>query len=196
MGRRCAARRCCVSCDSGVVVARTDGARSVLDIGRRRRTVPTALARALRLRDRGCRFPGCGHAAFVDAHHIQHWAQGGPTALGNLVLVCHAHHVALHEGGFAVQRGEDGALRFLDPEGRPIPAAPRMPPAAADAMATLRDQRAGRGIRIDRRTSLPRRSFLRPDFDGCVRALAWRQARAEAGTSRAGQSNPGPSRSG
>jgi len=167
-----------LACDSGLVVARTDGARNVLDIGRRRRTVPPALTRALRLRDRGCRFPGCGHAVFVDAHHIQHWAHGGRTALGNLVLVCHAHHVALHEGGFAVRCADDGALRFLDPDGLPIPATPPRPPVAANALATLVDQQVSRGIRIDRRTSLPRRSFLSPDFDGCVRALAWRQARA------------------
>ena len=95
-------------------MAKTDRRGNVLDIGHRQRTVSPALLRALQLRDRRCRFPGCNHAVFVDAHHIRHWAHGGATALGNLVLVCHAHHVSLHEGGFAV-RLEDGRPIFVDP---------------------------------------------------------------------------------
>jgi hypothetical protein len=99
-----------LACDTSLLVARTDVDGRVLDLGRRSRTVSPALLRALRLRDRRCRFPGCRSAAFVDAHHIEHWADGGETSIDNLVLVCHAHHVALHEGGFAIERGSDGGF--------------------------------------------------------------------------------------
>src|SRR6266571_4391924 len=71
------------------------------EIGARTRTIPPALRRALLHRDRVCRFPGCGRPAAV-GHHIQHWAQGGPTTLSNLVLLCRWHHRAVHEEGYQV----------------------------------------------------------------------------------------------
>jgi hypothetical protein len=63
--------------------------------------------RALKRRDRGCRFPGCVNTRFVDGHHIRHWADGGPTRLDNLVLLCRHHHRLLHEGGYYLVK--DGA---------------------------------------------------------------------------------------
>src|SRR5207248_2403749 len=77
-------------------------------IGRRGRTVPAAVGRALRFRDRGCVFPGCGRIRWLKAHHIVHWAHGGTTDLDNLVLICHAHHRLVHEGGWSI-RGRPGA---------------------------------------------------------------------------------------
>jgi hypothetical protein len=74
-----------------------------LSVGRKRRTVPPAIQRALRSRDRGCRFPGCENRRFLDAHHVQHWARGGETRLANLVLLCRRCHRLLHEGGYAVE---------------------------------------------------------------------------------------------
>ena len=59
----------------------------VLDVGRKTRAVSPALRRALEYRDGGCRFPGCG-LTFCDAHHVEHWADGGETKLDNLVLLC------------------------------------------------------------------------------------------------------------
>jgi hypothetical protein len=67
-------------CDATVVEVVEDSRGNVLDVGRRRRTIPTGLRRALRLRDRGCRFPGCTNR-HVDGHHIVPWARGGGTAL-------------------------------------------------------------------------------------------------------------------
>jgi hypothetical protein len=75
---------------------------SVVHQGRKSRTIPPALRRALQRRDRGCRFPGCENRRFVDAHHVDHWARGGETTLGNLLLLCRRHHRAVHEGGFYV----------------------------------------------------------------------------------------------
>lgn len=91
---------------------------SPIDVGRRRRTVPTALKRAVQARDVHCQFPGCHHQRFVDIHHIQHWADGGETNLTNLALLCGHHHTLLHEGGFSMARNADGSLRFRRPDGR------------------------------------------------------------------------------
>ncbi len=100
-------RRLC--CDAGVVQAMRGSEGEVLDVGRRTRTIPPALRRALEIRDRGCRFPGCG-LRFTEAHHIVHWADGGETKLSNLVLLCRFHHRAVHEEGFTVRilRGRFG----------------------------------------------------------------------------------------
>jgi hypothetical protein len=83
------------------------------------------MRRALELRDRGCRFPGCG-SRFTDAHHVRHWADGGPTQLDNLVLLCGTHHRLLHEGGFRVRfdPGRPGRPVFSSPRGHDIPEVP------------------------------------------------------------------------
>ena len=128
---------CRLACDTGVVVAHTDDDGDPLDVGRRRRTIPSAIMRALLIRDRGCAFPGCNHQAFVEAHHLEHWSNGGDTAKDNLVCLCHPHHVALHEGGFTAARREDGTLLFRDPTGRPIPAHPE--PLAPQPTPTIDD---------------------------------------------------------
>ena len=76
-----------VACDAATVTMRHGPAGEVLDVGRRTRTISPALRRALAARDQHCRFPGCA-ATRCDAHHVEHWAQGGATALDNLVLLC------------------------------------------------------------------------------------------------------------
>jgi hypothetical protein len=103
-----AARR--LACDASVSRVITSGASEPLDVGRRTPVVPSGMRRALVVRDRGCRFPGCGRPqAWSDAHHVRHWADGGDTALRNLVLLCRPHHRAVHE---------DFGVRMLD--GRPV----------------------------------------------------------------------------
>jgi hypothetical protein len=94
-------RRLC--CDASLVpiLKRADG--TALDVGRKTRAIPAAMHRALAARDHGCRFPGCTNSRFVDAHHIHHWADGGETKLGNLVMLCRRHHRFVHEYGFAVE---------------------------------------------------------------------------------------------
>jgi len=104
-----------LACDASRVVMRHDGAGRVVEIGARTRTIPPALRRALHARDRGCRFPGCG-VRFGQGHHLRHWAHGGPTTLSNLALLCTRHHRAVHEEGFQVARGPDGALQFRRPK--------------------------------------------------------------------------------
>jgi len=111
-----------LSCDDTLIPIGRDRADQPLNIGRKRRTVPTALKRALWSRDRQCRFPGCSHTRFVDAHHIQHWAQGGQTNLDNLMLLCSHHHRLVHEGGFSIFVDNDGNRSFRRPDGRAVPA--------------------------------------------------------------------------
>jgi hypothetical protein len=111
-------RRLC--CDGSVVPIVENDAGEVLSVGRKQRTVPTAIRRALVARDRTCTFPGCSHDRWIDAHHIQHWAQGGETSLENLVLLCTHHHKLVHEGGFKIERRRDGSVYFARPDGRVV----------------------------------------------------------------------------
>jgi len=99
----------------------------VLDVGRRLRTVDWRLRKALEARDGGCRFPGCGSRLRTHAHHIIPWAEGGETAMNNLVLLCPLHHRAVHEGGWQVEMDAGGVLRFLNPLGVEMPLAPEAP---------------------------------------------------------------------
>ena len=112
-----------LACDGSVVTIVEDERGTPLDVGRKQRTVSTALKRALFSRDRGCTFPGCSRAHYVDAHHIRHWADGGDTSLENTTLLCTHHHKLLHEGGFTIHRDESGGIYFRRPDGRVIPRA-------------------------------------------------------------------------
>jgi len=111
-----------LACDAGVVHWLENQEGETLSIGRKTRTIPPAIRRALKRRDHGCRFPGCSCSRFVDAHHITHWADGGETCMNNLVLLCRRHHRLVHEAGFAVQTQADGQINFTDPQGRNLPA--------------------------------------------------------------------------
>ena len=114
---------------------------SLVRSGRKSRTIPPATRRALRTRDRGCRFPGCDNRRFVDAHHIRHWAHGGETKTDNLVLLCRRHHRFLHEGGYSIERLADGELRFRDSWGTVIPDVPRSPPGDAEQLLVAQSPR-------------------------------------------------------
>ena len=76
-------------------------------------------------RDKGCRFPGCSFTRYVDGHRVRHWADGGATKLSNLVMLCRFHHRLVHEGQVAIQTLDDGAFRFIRPNGEsfdsPVP---------------------------------------------------------------------------
>ena len=109
-------------CDGQAVVIGEDEKGEPLNIGRKTRTVPTAIKRALRSRDKRCTFPGCHHTRFVDAHHIEHWSAGGETCLDNLMLLCSQHHRLVHEGGFTIQRDYEDRWFFKRPDGRTVPA--------------------------------------------------------------------------
>jgi len=141
-----------LACDASRVVMRHDEEGRVVEIGARTRTIPPALRRALHHRDRGCRFPGCG-VRFGQGHHIHHWAQGGPTTLSNLALLCRRHHRAVHEEGYQIARGPDGALRFRRPDGRPFPEVPPPAEVPADPVEALRRRHDSQGLRLTARTA-------------------------------------------
>jgi Domain of unknown function (DUF222)/HNH endonuclease len=146
------------ACDASRVVMRHDPDGRVTEISARTRTIPPALRRALHHRDRGCTFPSCGRR-FTQGHHLRHWANGGPTTLSNLALLCRRHHRSVHEDGFHVERLADGELEFRRPDGRVLAHAPAAPFVAADGGATLTVRNAAAGIEIDGHT-------LRPSWTG------------------------------
>ncbi len=119
-----AARR--IACDASVIAAVFGSFGQVLDIGRAARSVPRPIRRALTARDRGCAFPGCDRPpTWCEAHHIWHWAHGGPTSLDNLVLLCGHHHRTVHHHGWVVHVGAEGLPvftppRWVDPDQVPI----------------------------------------------------------------------------
>ncbi len=85
-------------CDSSIIRILVDDTGSPIDVGRATRVVPSGMRRALDARDRGCQWARCDAPAdWCDAHHIEHWADGGPTELENLVLLCRTHHTAIHD---------------------------------------------------------------------------------------------------
>ena len=143
-----------LACDASRVVMRHDEDGRTIEVGARTRTIPPALRRALHHRDQGCRFPGCG-LPFGQGHHVRHWAQGGPTTLSNLAVLCRRHHRAVHEEGYQVDRQPDGVLRFRRPDGRLLPEVP--PPAVvpADPVQSLRAQHDAQGLRLHARTACP-----------------------------------------
>ncbi len=113
-----------LACDGHRVDVRVGDSGEVLDVGRSRRTIPTAIGRALALRDGGCRVPGCGRSRHLHAHHVHAWAEGGETSVDNLVLLCPGHHWLVHEGQMRVVVRE-GELEFLDARGLTMKAVPR-----------------------------------------------------------------------
>ena len=107
-----------LACDAALTPLVLDGEGSPVAVGQTTRTIPPSLRRALVLRDRGCRFPGCDRPAdWTDGHHLKHWADGGPTTLANVVLLCRLHHRMVHEEGWRLAR-EDGAGLVAIPPSR------------------------------------------------------------------------------
>jgi len=165
-----------LSCDASLVTVLEDEAGQVFNIGRRARTVPPAIRRALTLRDRTCRVPGCCESRHVDAHHIEHWVNGGETSLDNLVLLCRRHHTQLHQGLFSirVEKPEIGKeaprLVFSSPAGREIERSffPQFPDVSAETSnAALQKVAPG----VDAYTIVPHWTGERCDYGMAVGGL-------------------------
>lgn len=160
-----------LACDAAVVRVVEDFRGNVLAVSRRRRTIPTRLRRALRLRDGGmCRFPGCTNRR-VDGHHVVAWSAGGTTTLANLCSLCRRHHTHVHAQAVRIEQHEDGGFRFRRPDGievRVADAPPVLGPSPADE---LRWQHHEAGITIDAATSLSRWDGRPVDYDHVVLCL-------------------------
>lgn len=106
-----------LACDCNITRILLDSESLVIDVGRSKRVISPAQERALRVRDKTCRWPGCDRpASYTAGHHLVHWVKGGPTDLANLVLLCHRHHWMVHEGGWQIVRTEDGEFRTIPPQ--------------------------------------------------------------------------------
>ncbi len=142
-----------IACDAGkVCMSHRSG--QILNVGRKTRTIPPPIRRALEFRDRGCRFPGYT-SKHCDGHHIVHWADGGETKLSNLVLLCRRHHRLLHEGGFRVRLSANTAVQFFHPRGRPLDQSPAPPPVGLDAARELIEHLEDARILITGKESMP-----------------------------------------
>jgi hypothetical protein len=158
-----------LACDASVV-AIVEGARGEpLDVGRKTRTISTPLRRLLRARDRGCRLPGCANDRYVDAHHIQHWADGGETKPSNLVSLCRFHHREVHEGGVRIAVLDDGALRFVRLDGVDLESTGYMQPLGS--WSELRSSHERTDLHIDADTTVPRWCGERLDYGLAVEML-------------------------
>ena len=161
-----------LACDAGKIVMTHGADGQVLDVGRKTRTIPPALRRALAARDRRCRFPGCA-ARRCDAHHVRHWAHGGTTRLDNLVQLCRRHHRAVHEGGLRVTFDDAGVVRFTQADGRSLREAPESPRCTGMALGPVDAQLAAAGIEIGPTTAAPPWDGERLDLDWAMSVL-WR----------------------
>ncbi|MCA1695400.1 MAG: HNH endonuclease [Actinobacteria bacterium] len=103
------------ACDAKIIPLVMGGRSEPLDVGRAMRTVPLSIRRALVARDRGCIFPGCDRPPrLCQAHHRQHWVDGGETSVENCVLLCETHHRHVHHTGLEILI-HDGDVEFIPP---------------------------------------------------------------------------------
>jgi hypothetical protein len=162
-----------LACDSGIVHWHETADGEPLSVGRRTRSIPPAIRRALQRRDGGCRFPGCSATRFVDAHHVRHWADGGETKLNNLVLLCRRHHRLVHEGGFGLHAQPSGDFTFTLPNGETLP-------ATADGRSRgnvdhICEANRRNGLAITPQTSVPLWGGERMDSQLAILALIQRE---------------------
>ena len=159
-----------LSCDASVVVVTDGPGGEDATVGRRRQTITTLQRRALRLRDRGCRFPGC-MSQRVDGHHVVPWSHGGATTVGNLCSLCRRHHTYVHEYGFRMVADGRGSFAFFRPDGNEVTEVSPTPIVGPDPVAALRATHAAQGLTIDTATNLSRWDGRRPDYHlivGCL----------------------------
>jgi hypothetical protein len=113
-----------IMCDASIVPISKDKDGDPLNVGRKQRVVSPPMKRALLGRDKSCRFPGCTHDHWLDAHHVAHWVDGGETSLANTLLLCRRHHRLLHEGGYTIDKNFEGDWKFKTANGKVIPNSP------------------------------------------------------------------------
>ena len=152
-----------LTCDASLVRITESADGEPLDVGRKTRTIPPAIRRALNARDPGCCFPGCASERYLDAHHVEHWAEGGATKLSNLVSLCRPHHRLVHEGGIVVEARADGGWRFRRPDGHNFEGVRREPAPVYHGTA-LQEANSALGIRIDANTAATRWTGERLDY--------------------------------
>jgi hypothetical protein len=102
-----------IACDAAVVPVVLGSHGEVLDMGHRVRLFTPGQTRALWLRDGQCTFSGCDAPAFwCDAHHLVHWADGGPTSVANAALLCGRHHSVVHRDRLLGRVADTGGVEW------------------------------------------------------------------------------------
>jgi hypothetical protein len=162
-----------MACDCSVVHWHDSKEGEPLSVGRKTRSIPPAIRRALKRRDGGCRFPGCSCSRFVDAHHIQHWVDGGETSMDNLVLLCRRHHRLVHEEGFGLSRNPDGVINFTLPDGTLIPPGPDT--RFSGNVVALKIRNKEKGLNITANTLIPKWYGEKMDHQLAVLGLLQRE---------------------
>ena len=162
-----------LSCDCSLVLWLETENGDPLTVGRKTRSIPPAIRRALHRRDGGCRFPGCTCTRFVDAHHVVHWADGGETSMENLVLLCRRHHRLVHEEGFGLRTDRPGNFIFSLPNGESLPDCPA--PRFRGHAVEIKNRNQQRDIIITPRTPVPQWYGEAMDTQIVVEALIWRE---------------------
>ncbi|MDH3308571.1 MAG: HNH endonuclease, partial [Acidimicrobiia bacterium] len=109
-----------LTCDARIQFVLDGEKQQPIGVGRTTRTIPPWLARLVKARDKGCRFPGCGRTRWVQVHHIIHWSRGGRTDLDNLITLCGQHHRMLHEQGWTITGHPGRNITWLRPGGDPF----------------------------------------------------------------------------
>jgi hypothetical protein len=170
-----------LACDASLVTIVEDGDGQPLNVGRKTRTIPPAIRRALRSRDRGCRFPGCTHTRFVDGHHVEHWAHGGETKLSNLVTLCRFHHRLVHEGGVRIEWDAEHTFRFIRADGTAIEDVPAGTSPPTTDWTRLPALNREHELEIDSGTAGTGWRGEPMDYGWAVQALQQRSQRARQG---------------
>jgi hypothetical protein len=106
-----------LACDARIETVLEDSRGVAVGVGRATRRIPAWLARQLRYRDQGCRFPGCERRHWVHAHHLVHWIDGGPTDLENLITLCGYHHRLVHEHRWRIVGDPNHDVAWIRPDG-------------------------------------------------------------------------------
>jgi hypothetical protein len=163
----------------------THAGSEILNLGHTTRQPSRAQRRALLARDGGCRFPGCVERRYVEAHHVVHWIDLGPTDLDNLVLLCWRHHHSIHEGGYSIALSA-GAVTVWRPDGTLLQSEALLVPAGPG----LVEQNEALGLRITAKAVEPKWDGRNVDYPlviDVLLGLEGRHRREVEGTERVDQ---------
>ena len=160
-----------MACGASVVRIVEDQDGMPLNVGRKTRSIPPAIQRALKSRDGGRVFPGCTSRHFVEGHHVHHWAHGGETSLQILVQLCSVHHRLVHEGGFGVRTGEANHFVFTRQDGRVVEAVPDTGSAQSIDGCSIEEINRDCGLDIDADTGVTMWDGTRMDYRMAMDAL-------------------------
>lgn len=153
-----------ISCDSAVTAIYEKSPGEVLEMGRTSRNATSKQRRAIAIRDKHCRYPGCRNAKFMKIHHIWHWAKGGPTDISNLVAICSFHHDAIHDRDCTLFKRPDGRIVARTAAGLLLKASESLP-GTSDGVSAIVEANESRGVVLDQETATP-------DWDGSSRNQA------------------------